>query len=152
MPLPQIEGHVEEYIETPENKLRERVTELENRVNDLEFSLSGIKRDAVVALLKTLGESLHHVASGKFDLDATVAMTAVAAPQFDPKWEVWKQKLGPSTAPARVIEAILGHGPLTRTQLRAAGELGWSTLDKATSRLNNLGLIEKVGDKWNLKS
>lgn len=74
------------------------------------------------------------------------------APQFDQKWEAWKQKLGPGTAPARVIDALLTHGPLNRSQLRQAGELGWSTLDAATSRLKNLSLIEKSGDRWNLKS
>lgn len=76
----------------------------------------------------------------------------IRAPQFDQRWDAWKQKLGPGTAPARVIDALLMHGPLNRSQLRQAGELGWSTLDAATSRLKNLSLIEKVGDRWNLKA
>lgn len=86
------------------------------------------------------------------EIDAMVKDSAtVIAPQFDQKWEAWKQKLGVGTAPARVIDALLTHGPLNRSQLREAGELGWSTLDAATARLKNLSLIEKVGDRWNLK-
>lgn len=74
------------------------------------------------------------------------------APQFDQRWEAWKQKLGAGTAPARVIDALLTHGPLNRNQLRAASEQAWSTLDASTQRLRNLGLIEKNGNRWNLKS
>jgi len=79
-------------------------------------------------------------------------VTGAVAPQFDQRWEAWKQKLGAGTAPARVIDALLTHGPLNRSQLRQAGELGWSTLDAATARLKNLSLIEKIGDRWNLKT
>ena len=156
MSLPLLEGHAE-YMEDrgPDviEKLNQRIEKLEDRIADLEQDRPQIRRDAVVAVLNLLTQSLRHVASGQIDIDTPVQQAAsVGAPQFDPKWEAWKQKLGAGTAPSRVIEAILTHGPLSRTQLRAAGELGWSTMDAATARLKNLGLIEKVGDRWNLKA
>jgi hypothetical protein len=124
--------------------------ELEKRVDALEDKAANAKHDAVVTVLNLLGQSLKEVATGRFDLDTAPAHTPTA-PQFDPRWDAWKSKLGHGTAPARVIDSLLTHGGLTRVQLRQAGEMGWSTLDTATTRLKNLGLIEKVGDKWNLK-
>jgi len=122
------------------------ISALHERIDELETQAA---RRAVITVLNLLAQALKQVASGQMDLAEPVVS---AAPQFDPKWEAWKQKLGAGTAPARIIDAILNHGPLNRTQLRAASEAGWSTLDAATGRLKNLGLIEKVGDKWNLKS
>lgn len=88
---------------------------------------------------------------GEMD-DMQIAESPIAAPQFDPRWDSWKQKLGNGTAPAKVIDALLTHGFLTRTQLRPVAGIGWSTLDAATSRLKNLGLIEKNGDRWQLRA
>jgi hypothetical protein len=151
MPVPLLEGH-QEYVKDPlAEETLGRMRDLEKRVAELEHDRPQIERDAVMKLLNLLAHALRHVASGQMDM-SEVPTSSVAAPQFDPRWEAWKQKLGAGTAPARVIDAILNHGPLSRTQLRAAGELGWSTLDAATARLKNLGLIEKVGDRWNLKS
>lgn len=142
----QLEGKVtQEYVEDHGSDALEQLSQ---RIEELEVKLSHVKRDAVVMVLNLLAESLRHVASGKMDIPEVQTATA---PQFDPKWELWKQKLGGTTAPARVIQALLEHGPLNRTQLRSAAELGWSTLDAATARLKNLSLIEKVGDRWQLK-
>jgi hypothetical protein len=149
MPQPLLSGQ-QEYVE-PVSDLQNQIDALETRVAELEANQGQVKRDAVLALLNLLAQSLRHVASGQMDIAESVPPQA-SAPQFDPQWQAWKQKLGGNTAPAKVIDALLTHGPLNRTQLRSAAELGWSTLDAATARLKNLSLIEKSGDRWNLKS
>lgn len=148
MSQPLLKGEVE-YVEAIRVDIHsERITELEDQVASLHEKMSNVKRDAIVAVLTMLSEAMRHVASGKMDIPEP---PTAAAPQFDQRWEAWKQKLGAGTAPARVIDALLKQGPLNRTQLRQFGELGWSTLDAATSRLKNLNLIEKSGDRWILK-
>src|ERR1017187_2580496 len=120
MPQPLLEGH-QEYVQDrgPDviEQLTRRIDALENRIDELEADRPTIKRDAVVIVLSLLTESLRHVASGKMDIP-DVSHAAMAAPQFDPRWDAWKQKLGAGQAPARIIDALLTHGPLNRTQLR----------------------------------
>lgn len=151
MSQPLLSGQ-QEYIEESEavDPFAERVDELEDRIVALESKMGQVKREAVLAVLQMFSDSLRHIASGQMGIPDAVTV-APTSPQFDQKWEAWKQKLGSGTAPARIIDALLKQGPLNRTQLRSFGELGWSTLDAATSRLRNLGLIEKSGDRWNLK-
>lgn len=146
----QLEGHIQE-------KESSEIDSLASRIERVERDLANVKRDvvrdSVIALLNIMHAAMREIASGKFDLDTAPLAVAGApiAPQFDQKWEAWKQKLGAGEAPARVIDALLNHGPLNRTQLREAAGTAWSTLDAATARLKNLGLIEKIGDKWHLK-
>jgi len=119
-------------------KLQEEIAEYQKQVHEAINRLAG--------QLATIRQGLR-MAGG----DEVTTVPLGGAPQFDPKWAAWQQKLGASTAPSRVIAAILEHGPLNRSQLRQAAEMGWSTLDAATARLKNLSLIEKIGDRWNLK-
>ena len=157
MSQPLLNGEVEYVDPEPVENVRldehgRRITELEDQVASLSAKVSSAKRDAVVALLQMFADSIRHIASGKMDIpDNPSNFGQPVAPQFDQKWEAWKQKLGHGTAPSRVIDSILSHGPLSRTQLRSAGEMGWSTLDAALARLKNLQLIEKQGDRWHLK-
>lgn len=81
----------------------------------------------------------------------TPSSSAPMAPQFDQRWEAWKQKLGPETTAARVIDAILSHGPMNNVQLKAACKAGSSTIEQVVARLRNLSLIEKISGKWDLK-
>jgi hypothetical protein len=146
----------QEYVEATVDP-RVRTLDAENRRLDEALRLERIKTGQMehgVRELRRQLTPLYRALQAVFgELDGMGIRDAdnPPAPQFDKKWELWKQKLGAGTAPSRVIDALLSHGPLTRTQLRQAGELGWSTLDVATSRLKNLGLIEKAGDRWNLK-
>lgn len=133
----------QEYVD-PGSDLGSQIEELRHEMHQFTEQAGvaiSMLRQQVETIRKGLGFAIGDSSSG----------VAPSAPQFDQKWDAWKQKLGSGTAPARVIDALLTHGPLTRTQLRQAGELGWSTLDAATARLKNLQLIEKVGDRWNLK-
>ena len=161
MAQPLLSGD-QEYVDAVDPQ----VTKLEVEVRDLKRQLAHAELEARHAkedVTKTLAKLRHmtlpflnllRAVHGEIDalgiMDTGLSSVSAAAPQFDPRWEAWKQKFGP-TAPSRVIDALLTHGPLSRTQLRQAAEMGWSTLDAATTRLRNLGLIEKSGDRWNLK-
>jgi hypothetical protein len=144
MSKPLLSGE-QEYIEPG--------SDVDNRIDDLrqefrQFSEQVAK--AMAELRKQLNTMQRGLGVAAGDIPESEVSSSVA-PQFDPRWEAWKQKLGPGTAPARVIDALLTQGPLNRTQVRQAGEMGWSTVDAALARLKNLSLIEKVGDRWNLK-
>ena len=139
MAQPLLEGNV---TEVPVDRVQELREEFEEYQRHVQEALSRI-----VGQITTIRQGLH-IAGG----DEITTVPLGSSPQFDPKWKAWQDKLGQGTAPARVIGAILDHGPLNRSQLRQAAEMGWSTLDAATARLKNLSLIEKIGDRWNLKS
>lgn len=130
------------------------VTEMPtDRVQELREEFEEFQRQMREALARIL-QQVSVIRQGLSMAGGDESFTAPAGgipPQFDQRWEAWKQKLGSTTAAARVIQAILDHGPLNRSQLRQATKSGWSTLDEATARLKNLQLIEKLGDRWNLK-
>ncbi len=63
-------------------------------------------------------------------------------------WKKWKQKLGGKKA--EVIEALQSH-PMTRDQIRVATRSGWSTVDESVKYLKDVGLIEKLNGKYQLK-
>jgi hypothetical protein len=160
MALLQLEGQVDTRDETIRSlehaieSLTRKLTQTDealrlerNRNGQMEHAFRELRR-LTQPFYKLLG-AVHGELDG-LGIDGAVSATP-QAPQFDPRWEAWKQKLGPGLAPARIIDALLTHGPLNRTQLRQVAELGWSTLDAATSRLKNLSLIEKVSDRWKLK-
>jgi hypothetical protein len=66
-----------------------------------------------------------------------------------PVWESWKSKLG--GLPARFIEALEVHGPMTRTQLRIAVGCASSSVADTIYKLNRAGLIDKANGKISLK-
>lgn len=139
----QLEGQ-QEYVE-PTN-YNQRISDLREEFETFQQQM----REAVARLLgqiNTIRQGLHMAAG-----DEITTVPIGGAPQFDPKWTAWMEKFGRDKCVSRVIQAILDHGPLSRSQLRQATKSGWSTLDEATSRLKNLQLIEKSGDRWNLKS
>ncbi len=126
------------------NRQLEEALRSERMVNENNSSGTRALREILTPLYRALQKVFG-------ELDEVIETIPVGAPQFNPQWKAWQDKLGQGTAPARVIGALLDHGPLTRAQLRQAAEMGWSTLDGATARLKNLQLIEKSGDRWNLK-
>jgi molecular chaperone GrpE (heat shock protein) len=159
MSQPLLEGEVDNRDQEIRNLLR-KVSELEDElaVSRAEGQRAHNRVERGVRLLRDStrdilnGLKLIHGEMDAMIPDTGISAGGVAAPQFDPRWDAWKQKLGTNTAPAKVIDALLTHGSLTRTQLRPVCEIGWSTLDAATGRLKNLGLIEKSGDRWILKT
>jgi hypothetical protein len=138
MAQPLLEGQV---YEQPVDRLQELREEFEEYQRQVQEALSRVMQSIAV-----IRQGLR-MAGG----DEVAMPAGAAAPQFDPKWSAWMEKFGRDKCVSRVIQAILDHGPLSRSQLRQATKSGWSTLDEATARLKNLQLIEKSGDRWNLK-
>lgn len=143
-----------------------RIVRLETEVRDLKRKLTHAELESVhakedvgrmMASLRGMTLPFYNLLRaihGEIDAMGIVEPASASTPitpQFDQAWDAWKQKLGKDTATAKVIDAILSHGPLNRNQLRVTCQVGWSTLDAATARLKNLSLIEKIGDKWDLK-
>jgi hypothetical protein len=74
---------------------------------------------------------------------------SAAAPQRNPRWESWKQKM--PGRPAEFIELLLLHGTMSRNQLMAAAHCGKDVVRVTISRLNVAGLITKNGSQYSLK-
>lgn len=66
-------------------------------------------------------------------------------------WDSWIQKLGVSTAPARLIQALLQHQALNVPQIKVAIKVGDNTAYSAIKRLTGLGLLDKSGGRYSLK-
>lgn len=141
MPQPLLEGEVYEQPRDRVQELREEFEEYQRQV-----------QDALSRMMQSIAIIRQGLRMGGGDEITTVPIGGQNAPQFDPKWNAWMEKFGRDKCVSRVIQSILDHGPLSRSQLRQATKSGWSTLDEATARLKNLQLIEKSGDRWNLKS
>ena len=142
MGQPLLEGQVNEVYPQPPD----RVQILREEFEDFQRQM----REALSRILQQVAVMRQGMSMAGGDESFTVPAGGTA-PQFDPKWTAWMEKFGKDKCVSRVIQAILDHGPLSRSQLRQATKSGWSTLDEATARLKNLQLIEKSGDRWNLK-
>ena len=164
MAQPLLNGEQEYVIDAPDPHLQEleaEVRELKRKLAHAELETRHAREDIghVLGNLQRMTKpfldllkAVHgEIEAAGFSPAPAAAAGGVATPQFDPKWDAWKQKLGHGTAVTKVIDALLTHGPLTRNQLRTAAAIGWSTLDAATSRLKNLGLIDKANDRWSLR-
>lgn len=114
MAQPLLNGEVE-YVE---DRGADRVELLENRLSSLEASLSRVKRDAVVALLQVLADSIRHIASGKMDIPD------ISSEPSDGKWEAVKSRLQPSHR--KVIDVLLLQGAMTRKQISAAVQMNYT--------------------------
>jgi hypothetical protein len=144
MPQALLEGR-QEYVE-PGSDLGQRIDALEARISDLEAERQRIMRDAVVALLNLLGQSLRHVASGKIDLDTI----ETSSDSGSSKWEAIKKRLPPRQAEA--IDIFLAQGSLKRTQLAAAMRMDYSNCTKnVIAVLVRQGLLIESGGQLSLK-
>jgi hypothetical protein len=80
------------------------------------------------------------------------AASVISSPRATAAWESWKQKLGPNSAAAKIIDILMIHGELTHTQLRIhIGTSRMQTVYDAVSKLNKAALLNKNGDKFSLK-
>jgi uncharacterized coiled-coil protein SlyX len=162
-----LRGPVDEsFQENRLDDLRKTAANLQQRIDDLELELAKQKNDAkraqlALTNLQNILGPLHRAMRAIFgEIDAAVPdfgfpgqngpTPSPHGPQ-DAKWQPWIQKWS-GTKKAVVIQTLLEHGPLTRTQLRSATESGWSTIDAITAQLQNLGLITKENEKWTLKN
>jgi hypothetical protein len=67
-------------------------------------------------------------------------------------WDSWKQKMGPNSAAAKIIDILMVHGKLNNTQIRIhLGTSRMQTVYDAISKLNKASLLNKNGDEFSLK-
>jgi DNA polymerase I-like protein with 3'-5' exonuclease and polymerase domains len=120
-------------------KLRIPVKELRREIEPL-----FIKMQAVMGYIELTGvESEAPLASS-----TNHSGTSSLQPPDAAAWQMWKQRL-PGACP-KVIDALLIQ-PLTATQLIAATNTSYSTVQRALDVLKNNGLTEKNGDRVSLK-
>lgn len=140
--------------------LEEEVKRLRRELAMANGEIAKAKSDsarALGALRKQLAPLFRALQAVFGELDAAGLEDAPAASgggssRVSAVWESWKQKLGSNTAPARVIDALLQHGELNVAQLKVAAKMANQTVYDAIHRLNKLGLINKNGGRFSLKS
>jgi len=145
-----------------EMKLRVRIDELEAQMQILRADYKAIAREndhlvQAMANLKRVLAPLHGALGQVFgelkgvpdDCEQFEFTAPDMSLQRKKVWEAWKEKLG--GLPARFIEALLVHGPMTRTQLRIAVGCATGSVGDTIYKLNRAGLINKNGDKVSLK-
>ena len=150
----------------PERRRRELEAEVDDLHNQLDDKDAELRRErqkmaAVergVAELRTvlnpLYQALQHI-YGEIDamgVGESVSTAAAPTVRASAAWESWKQKLGPNSAAAKIIDILMLHGELTHTQLRIhIGTSRMQTVYDAVSKLNKAALLNKNGDKFSLK-
>ncbi len=65
-------------------------------------------------------------------------------------WATWQQKFGHGSLSSRFIGALLEHGPLDSSQMRAAARMGTQSVYDTFNKLKKLALVEKTGSKYSL--
>lgn len=137
-----------EYVEDEPviDPFAERVGELEDRIASLESQLTNVKRDAVVALLTLLSDSMRHIAMGKMDIPDISSNTQGG----NSKWDVVKQRLQPRQREA--VDILLLQGSMKRTQLASAMKMDYANCAKnVVSVLKSAGWIVESGGNLSLK-
>lgn len=145
-----------EYIESPPEDLRDtEITQLRNlnRRLDEALRLERNKTGQIESALRELRRitlPFHKLLQAVHgEIDNLGIHEAITTSTTDGVWEKWKQKFGGKKA--EVIEALQSH-PMTRDQIRVATRSGWSTVDESVKHLKDVGLIEKVNGKYQLKA
>lgn len=105
--------------------------------------------DVAIGVVRRQLEPLYHALQTLFGAIDSVAPPKQSSPRNAAVWESWKLKLG--GLPARFIDALLVHGPMTRTQLRIVVGCANSSVADTIYKLNRAGLIDKANGKITLK-
>lgn len=156
MTLPLLNGEVIQEGEDPQiERLRNRIEELEGELEVSRVEARNAKRGAerAVSALRQQLSPLYQALRAVFgEMDAVIPESNNGSgPQAKSDvWEKWKRQLGGK--PAEFIAAMQEHGEMTIPQLRVATHSGQQTCYDVTSKLNKLGLINKNGGKYSLKS
>ncbi len=157
-----LEGKVLPAGPTVESLQRELYTR-NKQLNDAEDALLAERRktstiEAGVSDLRKSLAPLYQALQRVFgDIDAmgvaeSVSSSSAMGPRASAAWDSWKQKLGPNSAAAKIIDILMLHGELTHTQLRIhIGTSRMQTVYDAVSKLNKAALLNKNGDKFSLK-
>lgn len=166
-----LDGEVMPDVDPEVEKLRNENRHLKRELDDAQRDAKRAKEDAtraLGALRKQLGPLYRALQLVFGEIEAAGVQEDYGDPappsspsgsldsRLDPRvnavWESWKQKLGPGTAQARIIETLQLHPSMSAAQLKVAAKMATQTVYESTSKLKLLGLIEKdSGGRWTLK-
>ncbi len=137
------------------------ISGLRARVRDLEQELQAerLKNIGIDSGVKHLREALAPAYNGlrrifgEMDgMGVSAEPSAQAAAKPSAAWDSWKQRMGPNSAAAKIIDILMLHGRLTNTQIRIhLGTSRMQTVYDAISKLNKASLLNKNGDEFSLK-
>lgn len=139
--------------------LRRKLARAEEERDDLYDELQKSKDQSVaahralMALRKVLQPTFNGLRAVFGELDAAgigEGEITTANPKAHGVWESWKQKLGGKSA--ETIQALLEHGEMNVAQLRVATHSAQQTVYDTMFKLNKLGLINRNGGRYSLKS
>ena len=106
-----------------------------------------------VSTLREVLSPLHNglrLIFGEIEAMGVGATTGTSSdPRVSAAWQQWKDKL--SGHPAKAIDALMVHGPMTQTQLRILIGCANGSIAGIVCTLNKAGLINKNGGKISLK-
>jgi chromosome segregation ATPase len=141
-------------LEQENYRLREQLSDKEDELRRERVKTATIERG-----VSRLREALTPVYSGlqmvfgEIEATGVGSTTASSSDGMDPRvkaaWDNWKDKLG--GLPARFIDALMVHGPMTQTQLRIAVGCAAGSVAGVVCTLNKAQLINKSGGRISLK-
>lgn len=162
MSQPLLNAHPgqQEYVDHDPKvaRLEADVRELKHKLDLARIEADHAKGEAVRAVSALRGQLSGLYGAMKIlfgEMDSIAPDGAGAGPQQElrnPKrevWELWKQKMGEQCS--RIIDALLDHGTMTRSQLIIATRISSGNIAKPISRLYTANLINKNGDGISLK-
>lgn len=144
-----LNGDVDDRNQTIES-LRARINQLTVALEDERHKSSRV--ESGVRELRHVLDPLYRALQQIYDEMDSMGVQELGAsvnPRVSAAWENWKHKLGGN--PARFIDALLLHGPMTQTQLRIAVGCAAGSVAGVVCALNKAGLINKAGGKISLK-
>jgi len=157
-----LDGLTEQPEPDASRDLRDKIDELESRLNDAREEARKWHEKyeqaymALARLRRTLG-GLYSALQGVFGDLAIVSNDGVGEPASVPQtvpvqddrtktvWDQWKMKLGKNCA--RIIDALLIHGSLTSTQISVVTGIHVSNVPKSIYQINKAGILNKEGGK-----
>lgn len=117
----------------------------ERRIQTLETQLATVKRDAVVALLEILAQSMRHIASGKMQIPNNSADSNAGD-----KWDAVKVRMEPRQQ--KVIDVLLLQKSMTRRQIASAVQMNYTNcVNNVISVLIRQGWLLDNGGSISLK-
>lgn len=151
-----LEGVVADPSDTEADDLRAEVRQLRADLSQARADTKTAQRESAHALnaLRKQLSPLYRALQVVFgELDAAGIESDDAPPanaRTTTMWGVWKDKLG--KGPAKVIDALLLHGAMTRKQIAVASGYSPQNISNIISDLNKASLITKDGDRVTLRT
>lgn len=161
MSSPLLSGHVQEYVRDDSPTLRREIERLVGELRRTEGALQEAQSEArmqtaAITSLRRQLSPLYRALQGVFgELEnfSETPDTASSSPSLDDRkreiWGVWKEKLG--NACGRIIDALLVHGTMSRTQICIATGISGGNIARPISKLYTANLLNKDGNSYSLK-